>query len=349
MRSLVFSSVLVVSLSAGSAWAQNEQQKDAQQKSAQPSGKPDQVQPEPAVDQDQAQTAEDQGKAKKPEIKHDGGKNDVDAIGNRKVGGLDWYSIDTDIKIGRSYAARIEPGMKMVQDPVVNEYVNRIGQNLVRNSDAKFPFIIKVVEADDINAMALPGGFLYVNSGLILAADDEAELAGVMAHEIAHAALRHATRQMTRAGLMEILSLPAAATVPAAGPVIRVGAPLTLLRFSRAFEAEADYFGIQYMYKAGYDPNALINLFEKIQALEKRKPGTLSRAFATHPQTPNRIQKSQKEIATIRAPRDHYIENTSEFDDVKARLAIGRNRLTTDEAEQSKPTLRRTKFQEGTQ
>jgi len=342
MRSLVFSSILAVGLSAGSAWAQ-----DAQQKTAQPSGKPDEVQPQPAEHQDQAQSAEDQGKAGKPEIKHDGGKNDVDAIGARKVGGLDWYSIETDIKIGRAYAAQIEPRMKLVQDPVVNEYVNRIGQNLVRNSDARFPFIIKVVEADEINAMALPGGFLYVNSGLILAADDEAELAGVMAHEIAHATLRHATRTMTRARLMEILSLPAAVTVPAAGSVARVALPLTLLRFSRAFEAEADYFGIQYMYKAGYDPNALINLFEKIQALEKRKPGTLSRAFATHPQTPDRIQKSQKEIATILAPRDHYIENTSEFDDVKARLAISRNRVTTEEAEQNKPTLRRTRFQEG--
>jgi beta-barrel assembly-enhancing protease len=344
MHSLLFSSILAASLSAGSAWAQND---GKQQKPTQPSDKADQAQPQPAVNQDQAQSAEEQDHARKPASKHDGGKSDVDAIGNRKVGGLDWYSIDTDIKIGRMYAAQIEPGMKMVQDPVVNEYVNRIGQNLVRNSDAKFPFTIKVVEADDINAMALPGGFLYVNSGLILAADDEAELAGVMAHEIAHAALRHATRQMTRAGLMQILSLPVAVTVPAAGPAIRVGAPLALLRFSRDFEAEADYFGIQYMYKAGYDPNALINLFEKIQALEKRKPGTLSRAFATHPQTPNRIQKSQKEIATILAPRDHYIENTSEFDDVKARLAITRNRLPTEEAEQSKPTLRRTRFQEG--
>jgi predicted Zn-dependent protease len=264
------------------------------------------------------------------------------------VGGLDWFSIETDIKIGRAYAAQIEPGMQFVQDPVVTEYVNRIGQNLVRNSDARFPFTIKVVEADDINAMALPGGFLYVNSGLILAADNEAELAGVMAHEIAHAALRHATRQMTRARLLELLSLPAAVTVPAVGPVARVALPFTVLRFSRVFEGEADYFGIQYMYKAGYDPNALINLFEKIQALEKRKPGTLSRAFATHPQTPDRIQKSQREIAKILPPRDHYIENTSDFDDVKARLAISRNRLPTEEAEQNKPTLRR-RFQEATQ
>jgi predicted Zn-dependent protease len=345
MRSLVFSSILAASLSAGFAWAQED---DEQQKPAQPSVNPDQAQPQPAVNQDQAQSAEDkdQAQTKKSAIKHDGGKNDVDAIGNRKVGGVDWFSIETDIKIGRMYAAQIEPGMKMVQDPVVNEYVNRIGQNLVRNSDAKFPFTIKVVEADDLNAMALPGGFLYVNSGLILAADDEAELAGVMAHEIAHAALRHATRQMTRARLVEILSLPVAVTVPVAGPVLRIGAPLAFLRFSRAFEAEADYFGIQYMYKAGYDPSALINLFEKTLALEKRKPGTLSRAFATHPQTPDRIQKSQKEIAKILAPRDHYIENTSEFDDVKARLAIPRNRLPAEEAEQSNPTLRR-RFQEG--
>src|SRR5215471_1028930 len=282
MRSFVFSSILAVSLSAASVCAQDvrqndEQAKDERQQSKQPAAHPDQAQP--AVNQDQEQSPDDQGKTRTPEIKHDGGKNDVEAIGSRKVGGLDWYSIETDIQIGRTYAAQIEPRMKMVQDPVVTEYVNRIGQNLVRNSDARFPFIIKVVEADDINAMALPGGFLYVNSGLILAADDEAELAGVMAHEIAHATLRHATRTMTRARLMEILSLPAAVTVPAAGSVARVALPLTLLRFSRAFEAEADYFGIQYMYKAGYDPNALINLFEKIQALEKRKPGTLSRAF----------------------------------------------------------------------
>jgi predicted Zn-dependent protease len=337
MRSLLFPSILAASLLAGPAWAQNDQQKPV------PSGNQDQTQ-SPA-DQDQEQSSEEPDKAS-PQIKHDGGKKDVDAIGNRKVGGLDWFSIETDIKIGQMYAAQIEPGMKMVQDPVVTEYVNRIGQNLVRNSDARFPFTIKVVEADDLNAMSLPGGFLYVNTGLILAADDEAELAGVMAHEIAHAALRHATRAMTRARLMEILTLPAAVTVPAVGPIIRVGAPLTLLRFSREFEAEADYFGIQYMYKAGYDPNGLINLFEKIQALEKRKPGTLSQAFATHPQTPYRIQKSQKEIATILPPRDHYIETTSEFNEVKARLASSRNRRTTEEAEQNKPSLRR-RFQGG--
>jgi predicted Zn-dependent protease len=276
-----------------------------------------------------------------PGIKHDGGKKDVDAIGNRKVGGFDIYSMETDIKIGQAYAAELDRSLKLIQDPVVNEYVNRVGQNLARNSDAKIPFTIKVVDDDSINAMALPGGFLYVNSGLIMAADDEAEMAGAMAHEIAHVALRHATRAMSRARLAEILSIPIGITVPMPVNVPGLVLPVTFLKFSRNFETEADYFGLQYMYKAGYDPNGLVVSFEKIQALEKRKPGTLSRVFATHPLTPDRIKKCQKEIATILPARDHYMETTSEFSDIKNRLAVGRNRVRMADASQDKPTLRR--------
>jgi predicted Zn-dependent protease len=217
--------------------------------------------------------------------------------------------------------------------------VNRIGQNLVRNSDAAFPFTIKVVEDDEINAMSLPGGFLYVNSGLILAADDEAELAGAMAHEIAHVALRHATRQMTRANIFQILSIPVVMTGVPVDP--RLVMPVTFLKFSRGFEAEADYFGLQYMYKAGYDPSALVTFFEKLEALEKRKPNALSRAFATHPQNPDRVKKSQKEIASILPARDNYVETTSEFNDVKARLAVLEHRRKMDESYPNKPVLRR--------
>ena len=345
-RALLLSSIVAAGVSLPVlALAQDDQQK--------PAPDPAQTQPandrsptQPAANQDQERPAGEPDKAKSPEIKHDGGKKDVDAIGNRKVGGFDIYSIETDVKIGQVYAVQIERVMRMVEDPVVNEYVNRIGQNLVRNSDTNVPFTIKVVDANDINAMALPGGFLYVNSGLILAADDEAELAGVMAHEIAHVALRHATRAQTRMDMARIMTAPLifVGGVPGVigGELAQIGVPVTFLMFSRDFETEADYFGLQYMYKAGYDPNALITLFEKIKAREKKNPGTMSKAFATHPQTADRIRKSQKEMATILPSRDHYLETTSEFDDVKARLAIIRNRRRVEDANPDKPVLRRT-------
>lgn len=283
-------------------------------------------------------------------VKHDGSKSDVDAIGNRKVGGRglgDWYSLETEIKVGKQYSMQVDNSVKMVMDPVVNEYVNRIGQNLVRNSDAQVPFTIKVIDSDEVNAFALPGGFFYVNSGLILAADEEAELAGVMAHEIAHVCARHAMRQMTRANWAQIGTLPLIFVGGGIGYAIYEGAglglPLTFMKFQRNFEAEADYLGLQYMYKTGYDPQAFISFFEKIQAKEKKKPGTLAKAFASHPQTPDRIEKSQQEIATILPAKAQYVVSTSEFDDVKSRLAMIENRhKVLDEKDASKPSLRRT-------
>jgi len=283
-------------------------------------------------------------------VKHDGGEDDVDAIGNRKIGGRglgNWYSLESEIRMGRQYAQMVESSSKLVTDPVVTEYINRIGQNLVRNSDAKVPFTIKMVDADEINAFALPGGFFYVNSGLVLAADNEAELAGVMAHEIAHVAARHATRQMTRGQLANIGTIPLIFVGGGIGYAVRsvasIGLPVTFLSFSRGFEAEADYLGLQYMYKTGYDPQAFVAFFEKIQAQEKKKPGTLAKAFATHPQTPDRIEASQKEIATILPAEPQYVVDTSEFQDVKARLAALENRRKmVDLKDANKPSLRRT-------
>src|SRR5947209_3532197 len=282
-------------------------------------------------------------------IKHDGGKNDVDAIGNRKIGGRgmgNWYSIEGEIRMGKQYAQQVEASVKLVQDPVINEYVNRIGQNLVRNSDAKVPFTIKVIDSDEINAFALPGGFFYVNSGLILAADEEAELAGVMAHEIAHVAARHATRQMTRSQWANFASLPLIFVGGGIGYAARslagIGLPLTFLSFSRGFESEADYLGTQYMYASGYDPQAMISFFEKIESQEKKKPGSLAKAFGTHPPTPDRVSKIQNEIATILPGREQYTVTTSEFDTVKARLAALENhRKLNEDKDGSKPTLRR--------
>lgn len=283
-------------------------------------------------------------------VKHDGGKNDVNAIGNRKVGGRglgDWYSLEGEIRMGKQYAQEVEATSKLIRDSVITEYVNRIGQNLVRNSDAQVPFTIKVIDSDEVNAFALPGGFFYVNSGLILAADEESELAGVMAHEIAHVAARHATRQMTRAQWANIGTIPLIFVGGGIGYAVRsaagLGLPLTFLSFSRGFESEADYLGLQYMYKAGYDPNAFVQFFEKLQAREKKKPGTLAKAFATHPQTPDRISKSQEEIARILPARQQYVVTTSEFADVKARLASLENRRkVVDDKPGNKPSLRRT-------
>jgi len=282
-------------------------------------------------------------------VKHDGSKNDVNAIGNRNVGkrGLgDWYSLDSEIRMGKSYAQQVEASAKLIRDPVITEYVNRLGQNLVRNSDAQVPFTIKVIDSDEVNAFALPGGFFYVNSGLILAADEEAELAGVMAHEIAHVAARHATRQMTRAQWANLGTIPLIFVGGGIGYAVRsvasLALPMTFLSFSRGFESEADYLGLQYMYKSGYDPNAFVQFFEKLQAREKKKPGTLAKAFSTHPPTPDRIAKSQEEIARILPARVQYIVTTSEFDQVKARLAAQENRRKLVEPKDgNKPSLRR--------
>ena len=321
-----------------------------------------QTQTQPVADRDQSAAVPDKDKDKKDKKdkdkkdnkkdkkdaknKHSGGKDDVDAIGNRKVAGWDWYSIESEIRMGKEYATQIESSLKLVTDPTINEYVNRVGQNLVRNSDAKVPFTIKVVDSDVINAMALPGGFFYVNSGLILAADNEAELAGVMAHEIAHVAARHTTRQLTRYQFINYASLPLIFVGGGIGLAAReaagIGIPMTFLKFSRGFEAEADYLGIQYMYKAGYDPNEFVNFFEKIQAQEKKKPGSMAKVFTDHPQTPDRITKSQEEIATILPAKEQYVETTSEFNDMKARLAAIENRHKVDDANNpNKPTLRR--------
>ena len=278
-----------------------------------------------------------------------GSIDDVNAVGTRDIGGRgvgNWYSTETEIRMGKSYAMQLEKSVKFVNDPVVVEYVNRIAQNLVKNSDAKVPFTIKVIDSDEVNAMALPGGFMYVNSGLILTADDEAEMAGVIAHEIGHVAAHHAVREQTRMNMAQLGTIPLIFIGGWTGYGIyeaaQIGIPLTFLQFSRGFESQADFLGVQYMYRAGYDPQAFVTIFEKLENLEKTKPHLISKAFSSHPQTPDRIEATQKEIATILPPRAEYVVTTSEFDDVKARLArIENKRKLNDGGKGNQPTLRR--------
>ena len=273
-------------------------------------------------------------------------KKDPDEIGNRDVGkGVNFYSLEKEIGLGKQLAQEVERQAKIVDDPIIAEYVSRVGQNLVRNSDAKVPFTIKVLDSEEVNAFALPGGFFFVNSGLLLKADNEAELAGVMAHEIAHVAARHGTRQQTRGQLINYGSIPLIFLGGWAGYAIRQGAglaiPLGFLSFSRGFESEADLLGLEYMYKSGYDPTAFVDFFEKIQSLEKKKPGTISRVFSTHPMTDDRIKNSQKNIQEYLKAKPEYVVNTSEFNDVKARLMAMHNRRKVDDKDLNRPRLRR--------
>ncbi|MHB1021085.1 MAG: M48 family metallopeptidase [Acidobacteriaceae bacterium] len=300
--------------------------------------------------QPQAQNIPSPGEDLDPHIRP-GSEDDVSAVGNRKIGGRgfgNWYSTDTEIKIGKQYSMEVEKSAHIITDPVISEYVNRIGQNIVKNSDCKVPFTIKVIDTDEINAFALPGGFFYVNSGLILAADNEAELAGVMAHETAHVCAHHAMREMTRANIANIGMIPV--MIVAMGSwtgygiyeAAQLAIPMTFLQFSRNFESEADWLGIQYMYRAGYDPQAFIEFFEKIEALQKHKPGMVAKAFSSHPQTPERIDRSEYEIARYLPSRPEYVVTTSEFDQVKARLARLENKRKLKNGQDSnKPTLRR--------
>ncbi len=275
--------------------------------------------------------------------------DDPDAIGNRNVGhGVNFYSLDKEIALGRQLAQEVERQAKVITDPTIAEYVNRVGQNIVRNSDAKVPFTIKVLESEEVNAFALPGGFFFINSGLILKADNEAELAGVMGHEIAHVAARHGTRNATKGQIAQIGMVGAAIGLPYGwtGYGIEQGAslaiPISFLAFSRASEREADHLGLQYMYKAGYDPTAFVDFFEKIETLEKKKPGSVAKVFMTHPMTDDRIKAAQEEIQKDLKPKPEYVVNTSEFKNVQARLTMlhGRRKLDTD-SDPNHPKLRR--------
>src|SRR5213080_2810243 len=335
---------LVSALVAGSAFAAPQSQ-DPPAPAADPAKTPPPAQ-QPVPAQTQQQTGS-QPVPQKDTVTPKNSKEDVEAIGNRSVGkGVNLFSLEREISLCKSLAQEVERSSKMIDDPVVTEYVNRVGQNLVRNSDARVPFTIKVIDSDEVNAFALPGGFFYVNSGLVLRAQEESELAGVMAHEIAHVAARHGTKNATKGEILQWASIPAMIFIPysmagyAMYQGLNLAIPLTFLKFSRDAEREADFLGLQYMYKTGYDPNSYVTFFERIQADEKRRPGTIPKVFSTHPPTPDRIENTQKEIARILPAKQEYLVTTSEFDTVKARLRnIMFSRKVTDNAA-GKPTLR---------
>lgn len=282
-------------------------------------------------------------------------KENPEMIGKRDInkGQLNFYSLDKEVALGRRLAAEIDREGKFIEDPIIVEYVNRVGQNLVLHSDSKVPFTIKVIDADEINAFALPGGFFYVNKGVILAAENEAEMAGPMAHEIAHVAARHGVEQDTKGQLVQYGMIPlyifgGGWTGYAIQQGLGLAIPLGFLKFSRGAEEEADMLAIQYLWAAGYDPNAMATFFEKLETKEKKKPGTIAKIFSTHPLVDDRIDKVKALLARF-PDRSEYTINTSDFNRVKSRLVSITNARsvsaraggTSNERDSQRPTLKR--------
>ena len=288
---------------------------------------------------------------------------DVQNIGNRNVSGRifgvlpNWVSLEKEVAMGSQIAGEFEQTARLIDDPVVSEYVDRVGQNIVKHSDAKVPFHIKVVDTDEVNAFAFPGGYFYVNKGLILAADTEAEMAGVMAHEISHVTARHATTRMSKGQYLQLAAIPALFVggywaQMGIQNALGLGLNLELMGITRESEREADQLGIQYLWNTGYDPNAFVSFFEKMQEQEKSKPGRLAGWFRTHPSTEDRITASMDEQRYL-PEKDNYMINTSEFDRVKARLQSIDNAEKAEEStgtpEQKRPTLKRRTVGGGTE
>lgn len=287
---------------------------------------------------------------------------DIENIGNRRINGRvalifpNFTSLEKEIQIGAQYAQFFEQTARLVEDPVVVEYVDRLGQHIVRHSDAKVPFVIKVVDTDEVNAFALPGGYFFVNKGLILEAENESELAGVMAHEIAHVTARHTTERMTKAQLMQFATLPALFlggywTQQAIYSGLGMGVSLAVMGITRKSEAEADQLGTQYLWNSEYDPQAFISFFEKLQAKEKNKPGKFGSFWRTHPSNEDRITMVQKEIAFL-PHKEEYVVSSSEFDRVKNRLVEIDNNLLAPgssgtDGSTKRPTLKRKTNQSG--
>ncbi len=341
-------SLWACSLTAVAAAPRRAARQDAQQKSG-------------AAKSDDKKKADEKAKAAQPtqvsSTKPLSEKEDPRLIGKRKInGGLIASmsgSVEKEVALGRQLAAEVDRQAKFVDDPVITEYINRVGQNVVLHSDAKIPFTIKVIDSDEVNAFALPGGFFYVNKGLILAADNEAEVAGVMAHEIAHVAARHAMENQAKGMLAEIGLLAGSIFLGGIGGMLinnaaQFGALLGFMKFNRNAESEADVLGVQYLYAAGYDPNAMSTMFEKLSAKNKKKPGTLSKLFSTHPQSIDRMEATR--VLVSRFPdKEEYVLSTSEFQRVKNRLLrLSNARASTagdiapsDDGAPGRPTLKR--------
>ena len=271
-------------------------------------------------------------------------KRDPTEIGNRKVdGGPNFFSLEKEMALGRMLALEVENQAKLFDDPLVTEYLNRLCQNVVRHSDVTFPVTIRLIENEVPNAFTLPGGHIFVHTGLVRLSATEAELAAAIAHEVGHVAARHATRQATQSKIADAATIPLILFGGPVGLAVRnaaaVGVPMTFMKFSRVFEAEADMLGLQYLYDAGYDPSASIDIFERLEAMQKKKPGTVAQIFSSHPMTADRIQKAEQDIRDTLPARSEYVVNTSDYEHMRMRMGRILDSHQTETSTERKPTL----------
>lgn len=269
------------------------------------------------------------------------GKYDLNRIGHRGIGqGFNLYSTKKEQKLGRRLATEIDRRVREVGDPVVTEYFAHLCQALSRHSDSHVPLTLKVIEDEEPNIFALPGGILYVTTGLVAVVDNEAELAALISHEIAHVTARHATKLATRRALWRIVSTPAMFLGPFGILAKQIGGVAVPLKLSRNAELEADLLGLQYLYLAGYDPNEFVRFLDRAYVGQNRSSSRMAQIFSDYPMLQERIGRAQEVISTFPTHAE-YVLDTGALVEVKDTLALTRVELRRRATDSSSPRLRR--------
>ena len=241
--------------------------------------------------------------------------------------GFNLFSKEQDVQLGKESATEVEKKMKVVDNPELQAYIGTVGKKLTSSADAgEFPYSFKVVVDKSINAFALPGGPMYIHTGLLAAADNESQMAGVMAHEVSHVALRHGTNQASKQQMLQLPAMLVGQTTGSGGLLgtlsqlgINLGANSVLLKFSRSAETEADLLGTRLMHNAGYNPAELANFFRKLEAEGGNQNKLVEMFMASHPNPGNRVQAVQKEAKSL--PSRSYNGETGQFRSMQALVA----------------------------
>jgi predicted Zn-dependent protease len=245
------------------------------------------------------------------------------AVSQNDIHGFNLVSVEEEKQLGAKFAVEIEKKYPPVRDPEVQGYVNKVGKQLLTGArEVAFDYTFTAVHDDSVNAFAIPGGHLYVHTGLLKVVRTEGELAGVMAHEISHAVARHGTQQLTQQyGYSLVVQLllgsnPNLLAQIAASLAGQAG----MQAYSRGMENQADYLGVETMAKAGYNPDGMLTFFTKLESMEGRNPGQLAQFFSSHPLTSERVQQVKAEIDKLPPQKYPYGADSTELKRIQAKL-----------------------------